>query len=252
MKTDNISKASIVGFFITAITVVILPLLIIPAEHRSEYFWFKILWVEVLAALAWGYLGGGMQSILYSSTQGNRSAALIPALGITVFFYIGFSLIFLLSSSYSSDNSWLNRYHLALQVFITFLFLITNIGLYTIAIITSKDSKTFSSEVKTPEQLAVMLQSEETRLSIIPEATKEVKLLIQSLKSLREKISYSLPTIQIMGNDPQYIDFVGQVNTFIGSVKNCSDELALKKNGLREKAESLLRHVDVIAANSKK
>ncbi len=130
--------------------------------------------------------------------------------------------------------------------------MITNIGLYTIAIITSKDSKTFSSEVKTPEQLAVMLQSEETRLSIIPEATKEVKLLIQSLKSLREKISYSLPTIQIMGNDPQYIDFVGQVNTFIGSVKNCSDELALKKNGLREKAESLLRHVDVIAANSKK
>lgn len=252
MKTDNISKASIVGFFITAITVVILPLLIIPAEHRSEYFWFKILWVEVLAALAWGYLGGGIQSILYSSTQGNRSVALIPALGITVFFYIGLSLIFLISSSFSSGNSLLYRYHLALQVFITFLFLVTNVGLYTTAIIASKDSKTFSAEVETPEQLSVMLQSEESRFSIIPETTKEVKLFIQLLKSLREKISYSLPTIQIIGDDPQYLDFVKQVNTFIDSAQNCNDESAIKENGLREKAESLLRNVDVIAANSKK
>jgi len=252
MKTDSISKASIAGFFITAITVVILPLLVIPAEHRSEYFWFKILWVEVLAALAWGYLGGGIQAVLYSAIQGDRSAAVIPALGITVFSYIGLSLMILLSSSFASDNSWVNRYHLALQIFITFLFLITNVGLYTTAVIASRDSKTFSSDVKTPEQLAVMLNAEESRLSGIAEVTKDVKVFIQSLKSLREKISYSLPSIQIIGDNPQYLNFVRQVNNFIDSAKNCSDESAINKTGLRETAESLSRQVDVIAASSKK
>ncbi len=252
MKTDNISKASIAGFLITAITVVILPLLVIPAEHRSEYFWFKILWVEVLAALAWGYLGGGIQSILYSSVKGNRSAAVIPALGLTVFSYIGLSLMILISSSFLPDNSWVHRYHVAFQVFITFLFLIINIGLYTSAVIASRDLKTFSPEVKTPQQLAVMLQSEESRLSSIAEVTKDIKVFMQSLKSLREKISYSLPSIQIVGDNPQYLDFVGQVNAFISAARNCSDESAIEKNGLRDIAESLSRQVDVIAANTKR
>jgi len=250
-KINSISKASITGFFITAITFVILPLLIIPAEHRSEYFWLKILWAEVLAVLAWGYLGGGIQAILYSSIRINKSAAVIPALGITVAFYILVSLIFLIYGSFAFDNSFVNRYQLALQVFITFLFLITNIGLYTVAVIASKDSKTISPEIITPDRLSVMIQSEENRISMIPDITKEMKLFLQALKSLREKILYSLPSIQIIEDDHQYLNFVEQVNTFLSSVKKCSDGLSIKENGLKEKAEYLLRQTELIAANFK-
>lgn len=249
MNIGPISKAAIVGFLVTAVTVVILPLVVVPTAQQSEYFCLKVLWVEVLSVLAWAYLGGGIQFVIRSSIQDNRSAAVIPALGIAIFLYIGLSLFFLLSSSLAPENACLSRYHLARQIFIAFLFAVTTIGLYSAAVIASKGAKTFSPEVRTPEQLAALLLAEETRLSI--GATKETKLLIQSFKTLREKISYSLPSIQIIGSDPQYLDFAGQMTALIESVRTCSDESVLKESELRAKADNLLHQADLVAASLK-
>lgn len=252
MTTVKISKPIIVCGIITALTIVILPIIVIPVEHRSKYFWVNVLWVEVLAILIWCYLGWGTKIIIQSAEKGGRSAALLPALGISIFTYASLSLFFIISSSLMPDNVWLSSYHLARQIVLIFLFLVVSIGLYFAAKIAEQDSKSFSSTFRSPEQLPVLIQIEEVRILKMPENGDEISSFLKSLKSLREKISYSLPSIQVIGSDSQYRNFVEHVESFTVSINKCNDKVELSRNNLREEAEYLIRQVDIIASSFKR
>lgn len=252
MKKVAVSNAVIAGFLITAVTTVILPIILVPAQNRSEYFWVKVLWAEVLFFVAWGFIAWAPQSIYRSSQHGSRQAAIVPGVGVSVFLYVGFSLFFLLSSSLAPDNEWLSRFHLARHVIATAIFLIVSIGLFTIGRNAEPDAATIPSDVKTPEQLAIIMQSEESRITNITGEVAAVKKFAQTYKSLREKISYSLPDISIIGNDPQYADFISKINSLVHSVRNCGSEDMLKQDRLQEQTDYLMSQVDVLASRVKR
>lgn len=249
METGGLSKAAIAGFLITAITVIILPIVVVPANFRSEYFWIKILWTEYLAIIVWCYIGWAPTVISLSSKQEKgQEAAVVPGVGVVIFFYVGVSLFFLLSSAYAPDNEWLSRFQLARQIISTLIFFVICIGFYKVAKTANQDNISAPPDVKTPEQLAVELRAEESRIQNITGEALEIKQFAQTYKSLREKINYSLPSINNIGNDPQYADFISQVNDLVNSVQRCEDAASLKQAELREKAANLISQIDIISA----
>jgi hypothetical protein len=258
LKTSAISKASVVGFLITAITIAVLPMLIVQPENRSEYFWQRILWTEFLAIIFWVFQGNFIAVVFPTGKDSKGLAGMLPSLGIVITFYTTASLILLLVHAWYPNNEVLNHFHLPAQVVIAAIALLTSIFLTYSLPAPGYDAEPIPRELKSPSELGMLLHTEEDRFS--PSGLKgniqdEVISLYNAIKSLREKLIYSLQGVGAIGTNQNYIGFVKDVQTF------CQDISSLDWSNEQPKtlfvqfinqADQLKRRVDLIADSLKR
>jgi len=219
------SLAAIAGYAFTAVALVAIAVLVVPESVRSNEFWYRVAWLEVLLLICWGVLGG----FFVVSLDGQRKfvGGLAPAFGSVL---IGYSI---LSASLLGVTSWmpaaeilstyhlpapivpiaelLARYHLPLQIALA-------AGAFSILAIMSM---ALSAQVAgtqtngiTPIQLGSALAACEQTLAKGEVQNDSLAEAARALKDLRNAITHSLPQAGIFLASSGYIEFVSEVEAF--------------------------------------
>lgn len=210
----RIIAATLIGFVVTCITIVLVPLLLNDPASRSVYFWQRIVWTEFLAALIWAYIGGFFSLIIPKNRSIRGLGGVLPALGIVIFFYSISSFIMMMIAAYFPQINYLN---MASQIYRAAGLIVVIIFLFFSWISGMADTNAIPEGVRSPKDLIIALQSQENALLsqqsflISKDHKDKVALLINSLKSLREKIQYSIPHVGKIGSDNKYVAFSNDV-----------------------------------------
>ena len=191
----KITVASLIGFAVTIITIVLVPLILTDQTSRSPFFWQRIAWTEFLAALIWAYLCGFFSLVIPKNRSIRGLGAVLPALGVVIFFYSLTSFILMMIAAYFPQLHSLN---MASQVYRAAGLIIIMVFLFFSWVSGTADAESIPEGVHSPKELTISLQSQENALSAqhnnpLPSEQKDtVNILRNSLKSLREKIQYSM------------------------------------------------------------
>lgn len=224
----GIITATIIGFIVTSITIISVPLILTEPALRSPHFWQRIAWTEFLAALVWAYIGGFFSLVIPKNRSIRGLGAVLPALGIIIFFYAASSFILMMIAAYFPQFSSLN---MALQLYRAAGLVIIVIFLFFSWITGVADSHPIPPGIYTPKELIISLQREEKvllsqrNLISSSEIVDKIHALQISLKTLREKIQYSIPHAGRIGANNGYIDFSNAVNKLCEDCSNLDTQL---------------------------
>jgi hypothetical protein len=157
----------------------------------------------------------------------NRSirglGAVLPALGIVIFFYAAASFIIMMMASYFPQFGYLG---IASQVSRAAGLIIIIIFLFFSWITGVADCEPIPVGISTPNELIVLIQQVENnlfslqRLVVSSNISAEIDTLITSLKGLKEKIQYSIQHVGKIGASNTYVDFS---NAVVKLCENCSN-----------------------------
>ena len=117
MNAETKQKAiAVAGWAISALAILGVSTLLVTPEHRSPYFWHRILWAQFLAALVWAFVGSFVSNALLGRKAPRAEGGILPAFGFVVTAYAALSATLMLSHAFLPGNDFLNRFHLAGQI----------------------------------------------------------------------------------------------------------------------------------------
>ena len=207
-----------IGFLTTALVVVLVGVILIAPKDRSQYFWYRVLWTDFLAALIWAYVGCFL-SVAGPNRLSRRFAGVVPAHGFVIVTYAVLSFALMLGFAWLDPSEPPSRPHMALQVVLAAILVILSSLLVLPALSASNRQDTTPSETAYPPfHLASQIRSEEDRFAT-PFATPTggavtgdlERSVHQALKTLRERILYSLEGISGVEGDSHYMEFAERV-----------------------------------------
>jgi hypothetical protein len=236
MKTRNqLSIVTLVGFVVTGLAILGVILTLLPAEQHSLYFWQRIGWLEFLNLLVWAAWSGFLVPALDRVTGRQGISGITPAIGIVVTLYAVFSAaIMVLHALLTNEDlyyfiepirldypiaTWiLEQYSLPLQIIIAAIALVILIFFYISLIGVRVGTERLPAEISTPYQLGALLRSYEDTLP--KEAgSNELK---DSIKALREKLTYSLPPVGSIASSQGYAELSGEIKGFCSQLQTIS------------------------------
>lgn len=190
MTRFTLVLVSTVGaWFVTAVGICLIATLAVPEAARSQWFWHRVFWAEILAFLVWAtaYLFVGASS----GKDRHGLFALLPAAKISILLYAGASFTAMIIHSLLEPTLVGDRAHILLQIVMTVAVFVTVMLLGVVAgsASTERDNGatvSFASE-------CALLQRQELRLRQFP-VNRVWNDLRASLKALRETIESALPT----------------------------------------------------------
>jgi hypothetical protein len=253
--TFAITIATTIGFLATGITIVLLPLILTDPESRSVFFWRRIAWTEFLAALVWAYIGGFFSLIVPKNRSLSRLGGVLPALGIVIFFYTFSSFLFMMIAAYLPQVSVIN---MASQVYRAAGLVVIIVFLFFSWITGTAGSEPIPKGILAPNELIISIQNEENKLLMrqgvfIPLEVKDgFGDLRVALKSLREKIQYSIPHAGRIGTNADYIAFSKSVAQLCEDCSNANKAESFdagKMNSIIQSLAVLQGQVNCIAQN---
>lgn len=250
-KRRGIGIATLIGFLVTATAIIVIPLLVVRAQNRGGLFVVRIVWMEFLAILLWGALGGFF--FLFAPADKNRRGlgGVYPAFGIITFIYVAISFVFLLIQWLIPTNVFLAAAEIPAQIVLLVAYVILGVILFFALAGARGGTKRMPEEVPTSAELDVMLRTEEERLK----QSEESVSLREAIKGLREKIHYSLPQAGRIADSSAYAAFTGDVRTLyneISSLDLTKAESVPKFSELTTRAEGLRTKVDAIVESLKR
>ena len=202
--------ATAIGFIVTSVAIMMLAVTWIDPSDRSEYFWRRTIWTEFLLALVWAYVGGFFSLLLRRHRSVKGLGAILPSLGVAIFFYVGSSLLLtMVAAFWPGANSW----ELVSQVYKAAGLVVVLIFLYFSWAAGVADTEPIPPDISTPHALAVLLRKGEfafrTRKQANDDAdlTGELEEVALGLKALREWIEYSIPHAGRIGAESRYLTF---------------------------------------------
>ncbi len=218
---------ALIGFVVTFLTILIVPLVLVHAADRSAYFWWRITWTDFLALLTWSYLGGILSAPTALKSM-PRVAGVAPAYDLIVLPYSGLSFGLVVCFAWLDPTDGPNRLHMALQVALLATTIIVSALLYLPAHFsaagTSHDpnrDQQARRSVPPPSELGSQLRCEEERFATpgtsggLSDADRH---LYQTLKGLREKLMYSLDGVHGVEDSPEYRELATRVVTVCSSL----------------------------------
>ena len=218
---------ALIGFLVTSLTILIVPLVLVHAADRSAYFWWRIAWTNFLALLTWSYLGG-MLSVSAAIKSMPRIAGVAPAYDLVVLPYAGLSFALMVCFAWLDPTDGANRIHMAIQVVLLAATIIASALLYLPAYFaaagTSHDpnrDQQVRRSVPLPFELGSQLRCEEERFAtpgISGTLSDADRHLCQTLKGLREKLMYSLDGVAGVEDSPEYREMATRVVTVCSSL----------------------------------
>ena len=255
-KTIKVNIA--ISYIVLAIAIMLMPIVLIPKGSRSDYFWLRILWTEFLAFLVWCYFGGFFSIFLSKDQDSRRIGEIYPSLGIIVLVYAVVSFLLMILSISFEGNQTLNRIHISAQILITAIALITYVSLYLAIPTAESDAEPIPKGIKKPDELSALLFKNEERLrSTFTSGTSsdDIRNLFEAIKSLREKIKYSLQHVGAIGQSEEYLQFTEEVldlNARLSSLEYSGEENVKEIENTFNLTNSLLREVGLIINSLKK
>lgn len=251
-STLRLHVTLLIGYFVSAISAFLLAMLLVPAESRSVHFWPRVLWTEFLILLVWAYFGGYV-AVLFSKDDRIRGlGGIMPALGIIVFSYAIMSFALMLVSAYLPPSDWAGRIHMAGQVVRFAGAVVIGVFLCFSLFMARHGAEPIPNTIESPSQLAQSLRFQENRLST-SDSNRTIERrhdLLKAIKSLREKITYSLQHVGAIGQNQHYRDFSHEISLVcekLGAIDLNASESSVTAANLVSEMAVLHGRVDMIA-----
>ena len=229
------------GFVVTAIAVVAIPCVLISQADRTVQFWPRISWALFLTLLAWGSVAAFTGVATARSRGVSGVAGITPAALLLVILYAAISFGLMLAHVLVGPGDTANRMFLAVQIAAAVGLAIVLLALLSARRGAVAGAESIPADISTPTQLAALIRHEEARLS-----AAEAAFLVSQMRTLREKITYSLHWVGAIGRNEDYRRFATDVSDV------CTTAAALKADSqsdvdtLRGRFEELIRRVDLI------
>ena len=245
-NSRRIIFAGLTGYAITVIGVLGAGLLIIPEESRSNLFWPRMLWVAFLSLLTWGSLTCFLHGATLGREDQKRVMGILPATQMTLVTYATLSFLLMIVHSLIPVSDSGSRIHLMFQIGLAVVSGITFIFL-TIASVSAANGleNTFESGLS-PAGLCALLKEQESKIS----SDSSAKSLEKIIKSLREKIQYSLPAVGTIGSSSTYHDFSKAIRNVCADLLKQNDMNSSELKGYQERFSELIRQVDGISSQT--
>ena len=224
MKKRQVFQYTILsGWLITALAIVLVAPLFVAEEYRSDYFWYRVLWTEVLCLLLWVSVSF---YFLVSSIQKDsvtRFGGIVPTVSIVTVVYALLSFSVMMIHAFLATDDTTNRIHWILQI--TFLTIATlSIVFLSVAREAATSGLRFGNvKAHSPKELHDLLVVQETSLR-----TPTSHELRASIKQLREALVYSLNESASLAELPDYQEFCRGIEALCVSIAGLPS--AVEKN----------------------
>ena len=235
------------GWLITALAIVLVAPLFVAEEYRSDYFWYRVLWTEVLCLLFW--VSASFYFLVSSAQKDSvtRFGGIAPTVSIVTAVYalLSFSVMVIHAFLYASDTT--NRIHWILQI--TFLAVA---ALSVVFLSVAREAATSrlafdNAKAHSPKELHDLLAVQET--SLRSPASHELRA---SIKQLREALVYSLNESASLAERPDYQELCRGIETLcesIAGLPSANEKNADQFNSLCQSAITLTTKTKLIASN---
>lgn len=178
-------RALVVGGCVTATVCATLPVLLTDSTSRSEYFWPRVAWTDVLVALLWISVWKTLPSRAASDSKDVRHGV-APALGLSVTAFCIVSFVLMMAHAFLPEGTFSGKAHLVGQV-VSGAALLVTIALLAVNRASAVAPEQSQETATPPAVLVAKLQTVESMVSNASTTT-----LSEGLKRLREKVAYSL------------------------------------------------------------
>lgn len=246
------SLTAFIGFAVTSIAVIAIPLILNAPAGRSEYFWSRIIWTEVLVTLIWLYLSGFIYLVLPKYRSQKGLGAVLPSLGVVIFVYAFSSFAIMVLAAYFPA---FNTVNLVVQICLAAgsIVIVIFIHFSKVAGITGTDQ--IFDGVASPKELILQIKNQENSIaskSINNQGDGDIiATLNNSLKNLRETIAYSIPHVGRFGNSERYQVFSKKVSDLCS---DCTEVIVKIDSGkiqtilqrsikLKEEVKNIAQHI---------
>jgi len=235
-ETKKVTSVGIISFLLAAFAILGIGLVLVPSDQRTEAFWWRLAWTEILAILI--YLPA---FVFYRSAlieENKKIIGILPGLKTTFLLYAAVSFSLMLLNAFHEGKFFPNSIHLALQVVLLFI-----VGtIFTMSLVAADTASTglesnFSKGIS-PSEVCNQIRDGEDFIKGSEHFT-QLEALSLSLKKLRELFQYSLPTIGRVVESSDYNNLAESINTLIADITS-DQSLIQKKDYYNEKLNSLL------------
>ena len=201
------------GWCVTAITILVVALLLVSEESRSAYFWYRLAWTQVLCLFVWA----GIFLYLFAALRpSERLGAIAPTIAIIVLTYASISFLLMLVDAVQSEAGRTSRAHLILQIIL--------LSAVSLGVILLSISRIFSIAGFEPgNKNEFTLRELQDRLY-----AREVSLngpaqngLQASVKQLRETLLYSLSESSTLSQRSEFQELGREIVAFCDSMAEC-------------------------------
>jgi len=244
-KKQAFQYTLLAGWLISALAIVLVAPLIVAEEYRSDYFWYRVLWTEVLCTLFWA---SASFYVLVSSAQKDsvsRFGGIAPTISIVTAVYAFLSFSVMVIQAFMSGSDTVSRIHWILQI-VFFAIAALSVAFLSISREATTSGLAFDkSKAKKPKELHDMLADQES--SLRSAVSHELRA---SIKQLRETLVYSLNESASLGELQDYQELSREIETLCNSVavlQSVNEESADQFSSLMQSAIALTTRAKLIS-----
>lgn len=222
-----------------------LGVILVPESSRSDYFWYRLLWAEMLNFIFWAGSGVYFTNSTTRNDATSRIGGIAPSVSFTTALYALISFFVMMAHSFFSGGDVADRIHLAVQV------ILLVVGSLVIIFLSISHAGTIDGlefdhiNAPPPKQLHDLLAFHEA--SLHGDATTTLK---GNLKLLREAVNYSLHQSLTLAQLEEYRQLAREIEQLCQTISELpSTNTAPREgfNGLNDSAVSLKAKVKFVA-----
>lgn len=203
--------ATVAGYLVTAVAIIAVPVVFVPETSRSDLFWHRIAWTEFLAFLVWGFFGSFAAFAAGRERTGRGLGGVLPVVGFVVSGYAAASFALMMVAAYwTGGDSW-SRIFTVLQILAAASAIVAVVLMYFVRTGAMAGAEPIPKGIKTPTDLSADLNYRRERLDVISDSNDELRRLQALLRTLAERLTYSLPGAGQVGYSRMYQDLASDV-----------------------------------------
>lgn len=233
----------VAGWLIIALAIIFVAPLIVPYDHRSDYFWYRLIWTEILWLLFW--LSLSIYTTQKDSTT--RFGGIAPTICLVVSTVTILSFTLMIASSSLPNYDPTGRWHMALQII---FFAVAGLAVVFLSISragAAEDLRCPVQETPTPKQLHDLLALQESSLH-----TSSSTPLRNSIRRLRETLLHSLNESLSLYNHAEYRELSRDVLALrdsLAEITRANEQQFDSANSLTGSVTALTARVQLLATS---
>lgn len=239
----------IAGWALMALAIILIAPLLISEESRSSYFWYRVIWSEVLCLLFWG---GTAFYILVSAAQKDsetRFGGISPTISIVVAAYSVLSILAMTAHAFIYKGDTASRAHWILQIILFTIAALCIVFLFISRTAATSGLSFDKTKALTPKELHDLLAVYE---SLVRNGAggPVFKNLKASMKQLRETLLYSLNESASLAETVEYQTLSNEIKKFcdsVGEFQRTNKDDVVRCNELNESVGLLVAKIKQIS-----
>jgi len=208
-----------------------------------------------MALVVWGFWGYFAESAAKRDHTQNDAGGILPSVGLIVSGYAVLSLAFMIIHAVLPTHSFSNRSHLFLQVSLLGIATIS-IAMLLLALRADQVGSKPISQRHSPRFLADLVRQQEDAIKSANDESEStiLKLLVEDLRCLRERLIHSLPDSESLHYSPGYNELSSGVERLCKALREHSQSKKGKERSrkLRTEAKALVVLTDSVATSLRK